>query len=132
VIEHPPLFWTPLSQLPTVTALIDGLWEAAEQQRVLLEEVRRQPYVLTTDTVEGVVEVVTALHGRVRMVADQLQRWEEQDPTDTERREIARAAARLERLQQVGSAILALADDQRDAAHSKRHSPTPRLEPEQQ
>ncbi len=132
MIEQPPPSWQPLSQLPHVAALLDSLWEVAEQQRALLEEVRRQPYALTADTVEGVVEVVTALHGRVRMVADQLQRWETQDPTATERREIARAAARLERLRQVGSAILALADDQRDAARTKRPSPAPRLEPEQQ
>ncbi len=111
MIEHPPPSWQPLSQLLRVAALLDGLWEVAEQQRALLEGVRQQPYALTADTMDGVREGVTALHDRVRMVADQLQQWTTQDPTGTERREIARTAARLERLRQVGSAILALTDD---------------------
>ncbi len=83
----------------------------AEQQRALLEEVRRQPYALPADTVEGAVAGVTALHDRVRMVADQLRRWDAQDPTAADRREIARTTAQLERLRQVGDAILTLAAD---------------------
>ncbi len=102
MIEHPSPSWPPLSQLPRVAALLDGLWEVAEQQRTLLEEAQRQSYALPADTVEGVVADVTALHERVRMVAHQLRRWEVQDLTATERHEVARTGAQLERLRQVG------------------------------
>ncbi len=113
MIAQPPPSWPPLSRshLPHVAALLDSLWEVAEQQRALLAEGRRQPYALPADTVEGVVADVTTLHERVRMVAHQLRRWDAQDPTAAERREITRTTAQLERLRQVGDAILTLADD---------------------
>ncbi len=113
MIAQPPPSWPPLSlsHLSRVAALLDSLWEVAEQQRALLAEVRRQPDALPADTVEGVVADVTALHERVRMVAHQLRRWDAQDPTAAERREIARTTAQVERLRQVGDAILTLADD---------------------
>jgi len=113
VSAQPPPSWPPLSHLPTVAALLAVLGEVAEQQRALLEEVRRRPYALPADTVEGVVADAMALHDRVRLVAGQVRRWEGQSPAAVERGEIARATAHLERLRQVGDALLALAADLR-------------------
>ena len=51
--------WQPISALPLIASLIDGLLDEAEQQYETLESCRPQPHVLDDYTVGRVIKVYT-------------------------------------------------------------------------
>jgi len=67
VIEHPPPSWQPLSQLPTVAALIDYLGESMAEHRALLDVIRPQPSTLDAATLEGMLALYTGPRQRAML-----------------------------------------------------------------
>ena len=55
----PKVNWQPISALPLIASLIDGLLDEAEQQYETLESCRPQPHVLDDYTVGRVIKVYT-------------------------------------------------------------------------
>ena len=55
----PKVNWQPISALPLIATLIDGLLEEAEQQYENLQSCRPQPHVLDDYTVGRVIKVYT-------------------------------------------------------------------------
>jgi len=119
VIEHPPPSWQPLSQLPTVAALIDDLGESMAEHRALLDVIRPQPSTLDAATLEGMLALYTGPRQRAMLerYAAQARRWEAQARTAAQRRAVQRLVDALERLRAEIAAVVALAD----AMQGERH-----------
>ncbi len=109
--HQPPPNWQPITQLPLIAAVIDGMLESAEEQAQTLQQARPKPHVLDDYTVGRVIAVFTTQQDDLWLFEEQLRRWAAQDLTDVHRREVGRLTGQLEQLHQVIAAILAVADE---------------------
>ncbi len=119
MIEHPPPSWQPLSQLPTVAALIDDLWKMMAEHRALLDVIRPQPSTLDAATLEGMLALYTGPRQQavLERYAAQARRWEAQARTPAQRRAAVRLVNALARLRAEIAAVVALADAMQDERH---------------
>jgi len=106
----PKVNWQPISALPLIASLIDGLLDEAEQQYENLQSCRK-PHVLDDYTVGRVIKVYTEQAGDVGLYAEQLSRWSGLNLTPSQRREVARLSEQIPRIRERISAILALAEE---------------------
>ena len=109
--HHPHPTWQPITQLPLIASLIDGMLESAEEQYQTLQSARPRPHVLDDYTVGRVIAVFTTQQDDLWLFEEQLRRWAAQELTDGQRREVGRLTSQLGQLRQVIAAILALADE---------------------
>jgi hypothetical protein len=107
----PKVNWQPISALPLIGSMIDGLLVEAEQRYENLQSCRPQPHVLDDYTVGRVIKVYTEQAGDVGLYAEQLARWNRLNLTPSQRQEVVRLSAQLPRIRQRISAILALAEE---------------------
>ncbi len=119
MIEQPLPSWQPLSQLPTVAALIDDLGESMAEHRALLDVIRPQPSTLDAATLEGMRALYTGPRQRavLERYAAQARRWEAQARTPAHRRAVERLVNALARLRAEIAAVVALADAMQDERH---------------
>ncbi len=103
--------WQPISALPLLGSMIDGLLDEVEQQYVNLLACRPQPHVLDDYTVARVIKVYTAQAGDVRLYEEQLSRWTRLNLTPSQRREVDRLSEQIPTIRERISAILALAEE---------------------
>ncbi len=109
--SQPRLNWQPISALPLIASMIDGLLDEVEQQYENLQSCRPQPHVLDDYTVGRVIKVYTDQAGDVGLYAEQLSRWSGLNLTPSQRREVVRLSEQIPRIRERISAILALADE---------------------
>ena len=100
--------WQPLSFLPKIAWMIDGMAESAEEQQANLNMVG--PGSLDDATLGRVTSVYTEQRDDLWMYAEQLARWRVQPCTEAQRTEIARLEQRLEKLREMILALLAHAE----------------------
>src|SRR5207253_1891977 len=109
--SQPTPHWRPVAQMPLIATAIDGMLEGADEQYQTLQPARSRPYVLDDATVGRLIKVFTEQRDMLWVFEEQLHRWEAEDLTDAQRREVRRLRGQLERLRQVIAAILELADE---------------------
>jgi hypothetical protein len=103
------LNWQPISQLPQIAWMIDGMTESAEEQLGNLHEAEDQPHVLDLPTVDRVIRVYTEQQGDLWLYREQLARWGRLKLTDAQRAEVTRLQQRLSTLGAHIEALLELA-----------------------
>ena len=91
----PKVNWQPISTLPLIGSMIDGLLGEVEQQYGNLQSCRTQPLVLDDYTVARVIKVYTDQAGDVGLYAEQLSRWSGLHLTPSQRREVARLSEQI-------------------------------------
>jgi hypothetical protein len=89
------LNWQPISMLPQIAWMIDGMTESAEEQLGNLHEAEDQPHVLDLPTVDRVIRLYTAQQGDLWLYREQLARWGKLALTDAQRAEVTRLEGRL-------------------------------------
>jgi hypothetical protein len=99
--------WQPLTQLPLIATMIDGMTESAEEQLVNLQRAEARPHVLDNATVDRLIRVYTEQKNDLWLYAEQLTRWGKQSPTAAQRAEITRLEQRLSRLRVLIDDLLA-------------------------
>ena len=109
--QHPQPNWQPITQLLLIASLIDGMLESAEEQYQALQQARPKPHVLDDYTVERVIAVFTTQRDDLWLFEEQLRRWQAQDLTAAQQREVGRLSDQLRQLRQVIAAILILAGE---------------------
>jgi hypothetical protein len=107
----PQVNWQPISALPLIASMIDGLLEEAEQQYENLQSCRPQSHVLDDYTVGRVIKAYTEQADDVALYAEQLSRWSGLNLTPSQRQEVARLSGQVPRIRERISAILALAEE---------------------
>ncbi len=109
--EHEIPHWQPLSFLPNLAEMVDGMLESAEEVSHSLQQAQERPHVLDDDTVGRVKEVHTTQRNDLWLYEEQLAQWQQAAPTPAQETEITRLQQQLDRLKGVLSACLALTDE---------------------
>ena len=103
--------WQPISFLPQIAEMIDGMLESAQSVLDSLERARTQPHVMDDYTLGRVREVHGTQLNDLWLYEEQLSRWRGSSPTDRQRTEIERVTNQLTALRHVLTLCLALADE---------------------
>jgi len=101
--------WQPITQLPLIARMIDGMTESAEELLADLREAEDRPHVLDLPTVGRVIRVYTEQQGDLWLYREQLTRWGAQRLTDAQQAEVTRLEQRLATLGAHIDTLLALA-----------------------
>ncbi len=101
--------WQPLSQLPMIAYMIDGMTESAEEQLVNMGQAEERPHVLDNATLDRLTRVYTEQQGDLWLYEGQLARWRKQSWAADQQAEIARLDQRLARLRTLIADLLARA-----------------------
>ncbi len=109
--KRPGPEFQPISQLPLIAHVIDGMLESAAETGQALEEARPKPYVLDDATVNRVLQVYTTQQNDLWLYEEQLRRWRALTLTSMQRQEVERLVSQLGRLRQVIASNLALANE---------------------
>lgn len=105
--------WQPISALPLIGSMIDGLLDEVEKQYANLQACRLKPYVLDNYTVARVIQVYSAQADDVWLYEEQLYRWRNLNLTPAQGEEVDRLAAQIPTIRERITAILALAEELR-------------------
>jgi hypothetical protein len=106
--------WQPISFLPQIAEMIDGMLASAQEVMGSLEQARTRPHVMDDYTLGRVREVHGTQLNDLWLYQEQLSRWTAESPTDRQRTEIERLTGQLSALRQVLTLCLALADEMKD------------------
>jgi hypothetical protein len=111
--------WQPVSFLPSIAEMIDGMLESAQEVHISLQQASTQPHIMDDYTIGRVHEVHgTQLHD-LWLYEEQLARWQNDSPTQMQCHEIGRLTDQLTELRRVLAACLALADEMKDGTIEK-------------
>ncbi len=105
--------WQPLSQLPLIASMIDGMTDSAEEQLVNMGRAEERPHVLDNATLDRLTRVYTEQQGDLWLYEEQLARWRQQSWAADQQAEIARLDQRLGRLRTLIADLLARAQQLR-------------------
>jgi hypothetical protein len=67
--------WQPISQLPLIAHMIDGMTDSAEEQLVNLQQAEAQPHLLDNATVDRLIRVYTEQKNDLWLYEEQFARW---------------------------------------------------------
>jgi hypothetical protein len=101
--------WQPISQLPLIAQMIDGELEDTQSQYQTLQPAIARPYVLDNQIVERLIKVYRERKEFLGIYAEQLARWKALDLNATQKQEVERLLAQLEKLVKLNAEILTLA-----------------------
>ncbi|GCE32193.1 hypothetical protein KDA_76770 [Dictyobacter alpinus] len=104
--------WRPISFLPSLAHHIDGMLKDDQDQYTNLLRAKNKPHVLDDFTVNEVIRVFSTAKADLPLFDEQLRRWgAEQKLTNTQRQEIIRLKAQMQKLHEVVEQILTLANE---------------------
>jgi hypothetical protein len=111
--------WQPISQLPLIAQMIDGeLGDTSTQYENLLPA-KNKPHVLDDYTVGRLLKVFGERQEFFGIYAEQLAKWKALDLNATQKKEVTRLEAQLEKLVKVSTAVLDLANELKEGTIEK-------------
>ena len=117
--SEPTPNWQPISFLPNIAWMIDGMLESAKDVQGSLEQARSRPHVMDDYTIGRVREAHGTQLDDLWLYEEQLSRWQTPTPTEAQQQEITRLTRQLAGLRGVLTATLALADEMKDSTIEK-------------
>lgn len=111
--------WQPISFLPAIAEMIDGMLESAKEVHGSLQQARSRPHVMDDYTIGRVREVHGTQLDDLWLYEEQLSRWQTPTPPAAQQQEISRLNQQLTELRGVLTATLALADEMKDGTIEK-------------
>lgn len=93
--------------------------ESANEQFETLQLAWPKPFVLDNDTVGRVIDVFTTQQDDLWLFDEQLHRWKAGKLTTAQRREVERLVGQMQRLHEVITTILRLADELKERTIEK-------------
>lgn len=103
--------WQPISQLPLIAQMIDGMLETTTENYVTLQQAKPKPYVLDDFTVNRAIKLYTEQQEDLWLYNEQLKRWQAGKLTSQQNREITRLQSAMKDLTEVTANVLALAQE---------------------
>lgn len=107
----PKVNWQPISALPLIGSMIDGLLDEVEKQNTNLQAGRAKPHVFDNYTIDRVIKVYSDQAEDLWLYEGQLSRWKALNLTSSQRQEVDRLAAQIPTIRERITAILALAEE---------------------
>ena len=101
--------WQPISALPVVSSMIDGMIGDSQEQYQTLLEGKLRPHTLDGFTVNRVLKVFDEQAQYLAHYEEQLGRWKGLALTPNQQSDVERLAGKLNRAQAVNQNILVLA-----------------------
>jgi hypothetical protein len=120
-MKQPTPEFQPISQLPLIAHVLDGMLESTTETGQALEEARPKPYVLDDATVNRALQVSTTQQNDLWLYDEQLRRWRTLTLTSVQRQEVERLVSQLARLRQVIASNLALANEMKGGGATIEH-----------
>lgn len=111
--RHEEPTFHPISALPRVSAVLDGLLEETKAQYATLTQARDKPHILDDQTVDRVTRVYTDARELGEVFDEQLLRWEKGSLTESQRAEVERLTHARTKLRKLYNNILELAAELR-------------------
>ncbi len=109
--HQPTPNWQPISFLPKVAEMIDGMLESAEEVYGSLQQAQDRPHVMDDYTIGRVREVHSTQRDDLWLYEEQLSQWQHANPTPAQETEIKRLQQQLDRLKGVLTVCLALTNE---------------------
>lgn len=106
--------WQPISQMPLIATMIDEALSDTRDHLQTLTAAQAKPHVLDDATVDRSVRVHTEQLEFVDIYDRQLQRWQAEKPSATQKRELARLEEQNRRLRKVTTDVIAIAQELRN------------------
>lgn len=91
--RQPRQRWQPISMLPTLASLIDGMLETSQEQHQDFLQTRSRPHVFDEALVNRAIRVYTEQMGDLRFYERQLKRWSREELTGEQQAEVERVTA---------------------------------------
>lgn len=101
--------WQPVSNIPLIAQMIDGMLHEATEHYATLQEAIPKPHVLDDYTVNRVVKVFTQQQEDLPLYDEQLRRWKAAALTTNQSQENGRLQKQLAQLRENITKILTLA-----------------------
>lgn len=111
--------WQPVSFLPQIREMIDGMLESAEENWRNLQPVRERPHILDDHTVSRLFEVYGSQQEDLWLYRGQLAEWTQEPLTPAQIEEITRLNHQLDKLETVLEKLLDLAGSIQDETIDK-------------
>ena len=106
--------WQPISFLPTIAEMIDGMLESAQEVHRSLQQARSRSHVMDDDTIDRVRDSHGTQLDDLWLYEQQLSHWQTPAPTEAHQQEITRLSEQLAKLRGVLTSTLGLADEMKD------------------
>ena len=112
--QEPQPNWQPISTLPMIATVIDGMLADSETQHQTLLQAKDRPYVLDDATVARVFEAFEVQRDDLWLFDEQLSRWQQEPLKKDQQQEVERLTRQMGRLREVNAAILSLTEELQD------------------
>ncbi len=111
--------WQPISFLPKLAEMVDGMLESAEEVYRSLQQAQDRPHVMDDYTIGRVREVHTTQRNDLWLYEEQLSRWQQAEPMPAQHTEIKRLQRQLDQLRSVLTLCLALTEELKEGTIEK-------------
>ena len=111
--------WQPISRLPLIGSMIDGMLQDAEEHYQTLLQASPKPHVLDDYTVGRVFEVFGSQKNDLWLFEEQLARWKMDKLSVGQRHEVDRLTEQVGRCRTVIDSILSLAEELKEGTIEK-------------
>lgn len=103
-----PVNWQPISQMPLIASMIDGVPDDTREHLATLGKARTQPHVLDDATIDWSERVHAEQLGFIDIYAQQISRWRKDARSADQTRELDRMGGQNRQLQGVTTDMLVL------------------------
>jgi len=114
-----PITWQPISQLSLLGSCIDGMLESLEENLENLKAAKEQHGSMDDATVSRVIKVYTEQRDDLWLYDEQISRWKNAGPTESQKAELSRLSRQIERLRAALDSGLAMADEMKEVTIEK-------------
>ena len=106
--------WQPIQVMNECIPMIDGMLDEVKSQHQNMLEAQKKPHTMDDATIKRVIDVYSEQHEFLWVYREQLSRWKQETPTAKQLKEITRLEKQVNKIDQVLTGILAIADDIKD------------------
>lgn len=110
--NKPQIQWQPISRLPLLAQMVDGMFQDDQKQSELFLQVRHKPHVLDDATVNRAIRAFeTQLEDLTTLYEPQFARWQQENLTDAQKQELNRLTTKLADVKKLVENILTLLNE---------------------
>jgi len=95
--HNSPVNWQPISQLSFIGSCIDGMLESLEENLKNLKAAKERHGSMDDATVSRVIQVYIAQRDDLWLYDEQISRWQNAQPTESQKAELSRLSRQMER-----------------------------------
>lgn len=117
--QNSKINWQPISQLSFIGSCIDGMLESLEENLENLKAANERHGSMDDATVSRVIQVYIAQRDDLWLYEEQISRWQNAQPTESQKAELSRLIRQMERLRTGLNSALGLADEMKEMTIEK-------------